>query len=127
MAHDLRLTTFYGLMHLCYATAPAPYATISTFKLKAQLVKAFLVIVASFAAARTHLGLRLRLHIECILLIFCCCFLYALCVFRSIAAFAFVVGDNVVGDRCVIAFLGRTTQECFIYFFLDFFFTLHSP
>lgn len=39
------------LMHYAfYAATPAPLATISTFKLKAQLVRAFLVIVASYAA-----------------------------------------------------------------------------
>lgn len=132
MAHDLRLTTFCGLMHLCYYACAASY---NTFKLKAQLVRVFSVIVAR-SAARSHFGLRLRLrlrpHIKCIFVIFLFFFAFVvaslmLYVFRSIAAFGFVVGDNVVGDRCVIVFLGRTTQECFIFIFtfifLNFFFT----
>lgn len=48
MAHDLRLTTFCGLMHLCYYACAVCYN--NTFKLEAQLVRAFFVIVAASAA-----------------------------------------------------------------------------
>lgn len=134
MAHDLRLTTFCGLMHLCYYACAASY---NTFKLKAQLVRVFSVIVAR-SAARSHFGLRLRLrlrpHIKCIFVIFLFFFAFVvaslmLYVLGALLRLVLLLATTSLAIAAWLYFLeGRLKNVLFLFLLLFFWiFSLHSP